>query len=174
MRMHQTLIFVVLGASACMADLDAPTGTDDEVATPAIDTSVALTLAGPTSISTSTCSGPFTIARTTTAKKIVTLSGQGSGAFYAAGCSGSSFTSITMATQVTSAQFYFKDASAEALTVMASIGTTKATLAITVTGSVAPPSSSIRAMWTSDAGASLESAATGSSTRSAFFAQAHR
>ena len=169
-RIQQTLIFVLLGASACMADLDDSTGADDG-ALASNEDAVALTLAGPTSITANTCSGPFTITRTTTTKKTVTLSGQGTGAFYAAGCGGSSFTSMSMAAKATSAQFYFKDPTAEALTLTSIIGTTKATLAVTVTGTVAPPTTAIRGMWTSDAGASLESAATGSSTRTTFFAQ---
>jgi hypothetical protein len=101
-----------------------------------------ITVAGTGSLSASTCSGAFTVTLqdtfNNTAKSsgatTVNLSGGGAGTFYSDASCSTTATSVSIANGASTAAFYFKDGTAEALTLAAgATGLSSGSIALTVT-----------------------------------------
>ena len=106
-----------------------------------------LALSGPTTVVAATCSAAITLSRqdansnnaSPASSLSITLSGVGAGSFYTASdCLSGSVTSTTIASGQSSKTFYFRDTSAETLTLAVNAsGITGATLAVSITAGAA-------------------------------------
>ncbi|MFO0667920.1 MAG: hypothetical protein U0174_28470 [Polyangiaceae bacterium] len=124
------LAAAVWGLEGCAAEVEDAEADELSADGSALTT---VTFSGPSTTTQGACAGPFTVTRSSTRQRTLTLSGLGSAkAYVAPGCTGAGFSSQVLASGVQTFRFYLKDGAAENLSLRATVGSGQATHALAV------------------------------------------